>query len=99
MPLSFSVAADSDLEHIYLTSVTMFGFEQAERYKDRLGRACELIAAHPKIARERTEFGTPVRAYRMQSHMIIYEIEADNDVFVLRFRHVREDWQSDPVNG
>ncbi len=43
-----------------------------------------------------TELNPAVRIHRYISHMIIYENEGD-DILIIRVRHGREDWLSDPV--
>jgi toxin ParE1/3/4 len=52
----------------------------------------EFLADFPRAARLRAEINPPVRAYRYQSHMILYDLDDDDIVIVLRVRHGHEDW-------
>jgi toxin ParE1/3/4 len=36
-----------------------------------------------------------VHPYR--SHIVVYLIDNDGDILILRVRHGREDWEGDPV--
>jgi len=96
MPLRFTSKAKADLIEIYQTSVETFGMVQAEAYQDQLERAFHLLAANPRLARERTEIAPPVRIHPCGSHVIIYSIEAEGVVLIIRIRHGREDWVTDP---
>ena len=87
-------AAARDLRNIYLSSYLRFGPEQADIYAAGLESAFAVIAAAPMIWRERTELARPVRAYRYQSHMILYAIRGSNLV-ITRIRHGRENWTVD----
>lgn len=95
MPLSLSDEADEDLRQIYLYGFERYGMDATDRYADRLNRALSLIADHPRIGRARHELGGAVRAYPVLVHVIVYEVTPDDDVFVLRIRHGREDWAGD----
>lgn len=95
MGFRLSDDADEDYFAIFRYGVEQFGQEQAERYADLLDRAFILLAAHPRAGRERPELRDAVRAYPTGSHMILYVVEDDDDVMVLRIRHGREDWAAD----
>jgi toxin ParE1/3/4 len=84
--------ADQDIIDIYLWGCREFGQPQAERYHERLAATLDLIAANPRIARERTEFNPPVRLHPYQSHMIVYLLD-DIGVLVVRILHGRQDWE------
>jgi len=92
-----SEKADEDIITIYVDGVRDFGIAQAEKYHAELEQLFDLIAVTPKLARERHELEPPVRIHPHKSHIIIYVIEGNNDVLVLRVRHGREDWEFDPV--
>lgn len=95
MKYRLSDKASLDLDQIYIEGAWQFGEKQADRYSVDLERVFELIAANPKLARERTEFRKPVRAQPHRSHVIIYEIEQDG-VFIIRVRYAHEDWMNEP---
>lgn len=99
MSLKLSKAAEADLIDIYLHGAQTFGQVQAERYQDRLDRALLTLVATPKLARERFEISPPVRVHPVQAHIIVYRIEEDSTVHILRIRHQREDWVDNPGGG
>lgn len=95
MPFSLSLEADEDLRRIYLYGAETHGLDAADRYAARLRQALDVLADNPRIARRRQEFTGEVRAYPVRAHVIVYEIDDNDAVYVLRVRHGREDWQRD----
>jgi toxin ParE1/3/4 len=57
----------------------------------------DLIAKNPQMAREREEISPPVRIHPFKAHLIVYQIEQNGSVFILRIRNAFEDWISDPL--
>ena len=55
-----------------------------------------VIARHPEMARVRSELDPPARVHPHNEHIIIYDVEHDGDVLILRIRNRREDWVSFP---
>jgi toxin ParE1/3/4 len=53
-----------------------------------------LIGDNPRMARERREIIPPVRIQPFKAHLVVYLIEDDGEVLVLRVRHARGDWES-----
>jgi toxin ParE1/3/4 len=84
--------ADQDIIDIYVHGAGEFGVEQAERYHAGLVEAFEVLAANPRIARERPEINPPVRLHPYGSHMIVYTIR-DEGVLIVRVLHGRQDWE------
>jgi toxin ParE1/3/4 len=84
--------ANQDIIDIYLRSAAEFGTDQAELYHAELVAAFERLAAHPRIARERTEFSPPVRLHPCGAHMIVYAEHGDG-ILVIRVLHGRQDWE------
>jgi toxin ParE1/3/4 len=97
MRFSFSVDAEEDIIAIAEQSVRMFGSAQARRYYDELFAVLDLIAANPRMAREREEISPPVRIHPFKAHLVVYRIEENGAIFVIRIRHGHEDWAGDPV--
>lgn len=89
--------ADEDLIDAWLEGAELFGIDQADRYGDGFAAAFDLLAAFPEMARERHELRQPLRAHPFGSHLILYLIRPDGDVLIVRIRHRREDWTTDPV--
>jgi toxin ParE1/3/4 len=97
MAYKLSVKAEKDILNAYLESVRLFGAEQADKYYAGLERAFVFLSDTPHAARERLEITPPVRVHPYKSHMIIYLIDADGDVLILRIHHGHADWNDDPV--
>ena len=99
MTLHFSREAEDDLIDIYRQSIDLFGITQAERYRLSLDHAFALIDRNPRLARLRSEFHPPARIHPSGAHVIIYTIGEEDQVLILRVRHGREDWGSDPASS
>ena len=56
----------------------------------------EFLADYPRAARLRQEISPPVRALPYKAHLIVYDIENDDVIVILRIRHSREDWMIGP---
>ncbi|AYG70678.1 type II toxin-antitoxin system RelE/ParE family toxin [Rhizobium sp. CCGE531] len=94
---SLSVEAEEDIIAIAEQGVSMFGSTQARRYHDDLFAVLDLIAANPRMARELEEISPPVRIHPFEAHPIVYRIEENGAIFVIRIRRRHEDWTGDPV--
>lgn len=97
MPLSLSVQAEEDIIFIAEEGIRVFGAFVAERYHDELFALFELIAANPRMARERHEISPPVRIHPFKAHLVVYRLNEDGSVFVIRIRHGHEDWALDSI--
>jgi toxin ParE1/3/4 len=86
-------SAKNDILAISVFTIETFGEAQARRYHQGLETAFRFLADNPEAARERFEIDPPIRAYPYQSHIIIYEINSDGDVIILRVVHGSSDWQ------
>ena len=91
--------AEADLLAILEQGLDLFGRGQALKYREGIERAFELLEQRPRIGRLLTGLTPPVRSWSYHSHMILYDVVAKDEVIILRIRHGREDWQSDPVKG
>lgn len=88
--------AAADIRHIYSEGLRLFGAAQAARYHARLTRTFEMLADNPELARERAELSPPVRIHPCGAHIVVYRIEEDGGVLIIRVRHGREDWADAP---
>lgn len=95
MGYRLSKGADEDITSIAVVGIEEFGIEQAQRYHEGLFQLFDLLAANPRMARERLEIVPPVRVHPYKSHVVIYRIEGPG-ILIIRVRHGREDWMSDP---
>lgn len=97
MSFKLSVEAEEDIIAIADQGARVFGAVQAKRYHDELFGLFDLIAVNPRIARERDEIDPPVRIHPFKAHLIVYRIEDDETVFIIRIRHGHEDWASNSI--
>lgn len=92
MGFRLSAAAEEDIIGIAEHGVRLFGPVQARQYHDDLFAIFDLIAANPRMARERRELSPPMRIYPFKAHLVAYRIEEDGDILIVRVRHGHEDW-------
>jgi toxin ParE1/3/4 len=87
--------AEEDVVGIAETGLRLFGAAQARRYHDDLFNLFELIAANPRMARERDEVSPPVRLFPFKAHLVVYLVDENGDVLIIRVRHGHENWIDD----
>ena len=90
--LTLSDRAEHDLEHIYREGVRLFGERQADRYIDALFETLDVLCEFPSAGRLRVELNPAARSYAHRSHVIIYDVDENGHVLVVRIRHGHEDW-------
>jgi toxin ParE1/3/4 len=86
--------AEEDVISIFQTGIEQFGLSQTERYHEQLGQCFCFLAENPLAAHERFEIFPPVRIHPIGSHLVIYRVEENGTVFIIRVRHGHEDWQN-----
>ena len=89
--------AVEEITAIYHEGVRQFGADQAEKYHYGMEKVFQLLSGNPELARERDEIIPPVRIHPYGSHLIIYLVEKNSDVLIVRVRHGHEEWQEQPV--
>lgn len=89
--------AEADIISIYVEGAREFGTPQAEKYHTELEHIFERLSDSPMIARERVEITPPVRIHPYKSHLVVYVVDANNDILIIRVRHGREDWRRNPA--
>lgn len=94
MGFILSRAAEEDIIAIAEQGIRLFGPAQASHYHDELFGIFALIAANPRMARERHELSPPMRIHPFKAHLVVYRIEPGDDIFIVRVRHGHEDWAS-----
>ena len=97
MGYKLSRKADEDMVNVYIEGIGNFGVQQAEKYYAELEEKFQLLASNPTLARERLEITPPVRIHPHKSHIIVYVIDENEDIFILRVRHGHEDWKNNPI--
>lgn len=96
MSYRLSRMAEEDLIQIFLEGADSFGVDQARRYHHKLFEIFTFLADNPRAARLRPEITPPVRVHPVGSHIVLYDVLENDEVFILRIRHGREDWQGSP---
>jgi len=99
MGFRLSLEAERDIINLAEASMRLFGVSQARRYHDGLFAIFDLIAANPRMVRERPEITPPIRIHPFKAHLIVYRIEEDDDIFIIRVLHGHEDWTDDFFQG
>ena len=84
--------AAEDIGDIYLHGIQQFGPRQADAYHTLLEKTFRFLAENPRAAHERPELSPEIRVHPVQSHLVIYRVENDGDVLIIRIRHGHEDW-------
>ncbi|HEV7317878.1 MAG TPA: type II toxin-antitoxin system RelE/ParE family toxin [Ensifer sp.] len=94
MGFLLSRAAEDDVIAIAEQGIRLFGATQARRYHNELFSVFEMVAANPRMARERLELSPPMRIHPFKAHLVVYQIEPSDDILIVRVRHGHEDWMS-----
>lgn len=92
---TLSRKAEEDIIDIFLYGAAEFGIQQAERYHNLMEKTFRFLAENPEAARECVEIMPPVRIHPFESHVVIYKVDANDDILIIRVRHGREDWRRD----
>ena len=87
----------ADVIRIYAEGAETFGDDKAEAYYADLTRVFDLLGDTPEMGRLRSELTPPMRIHPHGVHVIVYFVDADGNVHIVRVRHGREDWVSDPI--
>ncbi|QKW98402.1 type II toxin-antitoxin system RelE/ParE family toxin [Agrobacterium sp. CGMCC 11546] len=96
MGFRLSLLAEEDVIRIAEEGILIFGAKQAQKYHQELFAIFELISCSPRMARERDELSPPLRIQRFKAHLVVYSVDADDEVFIVRVRHGHEDWVNEP---
>ena len=97
MGFRLSRESEDDIVGIADEGLRVFGRGVAQKYHDELFAMFDLLAFNPFMARERNELTPPVRIHPFKAHLIVYIVETDGEILVVRVRHAHEDWSSGPV--
>ncbi len=96
MAYTLSRKTEDDIIEIYIEGASLFGLSQADKYHDEIEVMLHLLSENPRIAHERLEISPPVRIHPFQPHLIVYTVNDDHDIFIIRICHSHEDWQNNP---
>lgn len=92
MPYYITERAKSDMIGLYVDGAHKHGTERAERYYEGLTAQFEALALQPLLYHERTEIIPPIRVCPYGVHVVIYKVQEDDSLLIIRVRHGREDW-------
>ena len=95
MGYRLSNEAENDIIAIVKIGIRLFGERQADRYNSDLFALFDLISANPRMARERKEVSPPVRIFPFKAHLVVYIVDENDDVLIVRIRHGHENWIDD----
>jgi toxin ParE1/3/4 len=80
--IRFTTEANLDIEEIsgYLFDLNPVA---ADRFLDALNDACELLAEHPLIGRQRPTLGDALRSFPIGNYIIFY-LPTQNEIYIVR---------------
>ncbi|MFK0208995.1 type II toxin-antitoxin system RelE/ParE family toxin [Agrobacterium sp. NPDC090283] len=96
MGFRLSLLAEEDVIRIAEEGILIFGAMQAQKYYRELYSTFELISRNPRMARERHELSPPLRIHRFRAHLVVYSVDGEDEVLIVRVRHGHEDWVNGP---
>ena len=82
----FSEAAARDIEDIFERSFIDFGLAQTEQYYFSLKNCLESLARNPEMGNSAEDIQPGYRRFPHLSHIIFY-IQSDSDIFIVRILH------------
>ncbi len=65
-----SELAEQDLRETWLHVAADASVERADRLLEAIGQRFELLAEHPRMGRRRPEFGSDLRSFVVENHVI-----------------------------
>ena len=89
MSYRLSALAERDLEEIWSYVADDASPATADRLIDAIFDRFELLVEQPRMGRPRPEFGSDVRSFVVENHVIYYRY--DEDVLIARVLHGRRD--------
>jgi toxin ParE1/3/4 len=89
MPYRLSALAERDLEEIWSYVAEDASPATADRLIDAIVDRFELLAEQPRMGRLRPEFGSGVRTFTVENHVIYYR--HNGDIQIARVLHGRRD--------
>ncbi len=89
MPYRLSTLAEQDLEEIWSYLAEDASLATADRLIDAIFDRFELLVEHPRMGRNRPEFGEGVRSFVVESYVVYYRHDAN--ILIARVLHGRRD--------
>lgn len=85
-----SRAAQTDIVEIGRYTQREWGIPQRRKYLDGMDQHMQMLANHPLLGTEHTEFDPPVRIHPYDRHLIVYVQEQDG-ILIVRILHASMD--------
>ena len=83
-----SKVAEKDLEEIWIYTFETWSNKQADKYINEIIQKIQLICKNPEIGRQLINIKADHRMLKINSHLIIYKVEA-NKIKIDRVLHQR----------
>jgi toxin ParE1/3/4 len=87
--IRLSPKARQDFIDILRYTGKTWGKNQVTVYRDKIDEALRLIGGNPMMGRQREDLPDTHRSYLVGSHIVIYRIETDGAIGVVRILHQR----------
>lgn len=81
---NLSGRAQFDLVGIYKYGKKRYGQKQATTYLNEMETFLEDLAERPELARDASFIAHQLKNYNYRAHVIFYQIENENEIFVVR---------------
>jgi toxin ParE1/3/4 len=91
MTIRFARSAIADLDEIWIYVARNQSVDAAEGLLNALSNRFGVIAANPRIGRERSDLLPGVRSHVVGSYRIYYRLETKSVVRILHVRHAARD--------
>ncbi len=79
-----SEISKQDIKDIWKYSFDNWGVKQADKYVIDLYKSFDTIARYPRISKEYLNFSPKLRIYRHKHHLIIYNVNENDNIYILR---------------
>ncbi len=83
--------AIDDLTDIWEYTFENWSENQADKYYETIKLACMEISKNPKLGKEYVGIVKDIFGYRINKHIIFYQLVADDEIEVVRILHERMD--------
>jgi len=92
MKLVFSSKAEEDFVGILSYTISEFGPAQAQKYLELIDAALISLTRSPRLGHKRRDLPSHLFAYPVSQHLLIYKIENNKSIIILRVLHSRMDF-------
>lgn len=90
LKIRLALAAENDLEAIWIYTMTEWSEEQADRYLGQIAQGFSQLLDNPYAGKARPDIKKGYRALQVQKHLIFYRVD-DEYIDILGVPHMRMD--------